>query len=79
MQRKTKNLGQPATNERGKAHETVRHGRKDYSKKSSEELSRKKGRGENGGRKQRGGQRQAVYSIAELLPTETIRKLKELK
>jgi len=79
QKRKTSNLDQRGTSERGKAPATAKHGRGSYSKKSSKASSRKKGRGASAGRKQRGGQRQTVYNIAELLPAETIRKLKEMK
>lgn len=77
QERKTSNLDQRGTSERGKARKTAKAGQRSYSKKSSSASSRKKGRGANGGRKQREGQRQAVYKYTSEDVSRVVQKRTE--
>lgn len=82
MQRKeTMNYDQFETSEQERAQATAKDGRRGYSKKSAKvsSQSRKRGAKAGAGEKQRRGTQQTVYKIAELLPKETIKKLKEMK
>ena len=71
------------TSEQEKAQTTAKHGRKSYSRKSVKASSRSRGGGKGGragGEKRRQReQRQTAYKLADLLPDETIKKLKEMK
>lgn len=79
--RKTANSDRFATSEQERAQATARDGRKGYSKKFSKESSqsRKKGGRASAGKKQQKGTQQTAYKIAELLPEDTIKKLRRMK
>lgn len=76
-------LDHSATEGRGKAQATAKAGQKGYTRKSGKGSSQSRGGGKGGraggGKRQQRGQRQTVYKIADLLPDETIKKLKEMK
>lgn len=82
QKRKIKGLDHSVTSEQERAQKTAKAGRKGYSKKFAKESSRSRKRGKggkaNGGKKQQRGQRQTAYKLADLLPDETIKKLKEM-
>lgn len=81
--RETKNSDHYATSEREKARTTAKPGRKGYSKKSEKaskpSQSPKKGGRANGGRKRQKGKRRQAFNLADLLPNETIKRLKAIK
>lgn len=81
QKRKIKRLDHSATAGQGKESTKERAGRKGYSGKSGKASSRSRGRGRRagGGRKRQRGQRPTAYKIADLVSSETIKKLEEMK
>lgn len=81
QERRIKGLDQRATSEQERAQKTAKAGRKGYSRRSSKASSQSRKRyGRAGGkRKQQSDKRGTAYKIADLLPQDTIEKLKELR
>ena len=81
QKREIKGLDRSATSEQERAQTTAKHGQRSYSRKFEKESSQSRRRGGKAGegkRRQR-EQRQTVYKLADLLPEDTLKKLKELK
>lgn len=81
QKRKIKGLDHSVTSEQERAQTTAKAGQRSYSRKSGKGSSRSRGRGRraNGGKKRQRGTQQTAYKLADLLPDETIKKLKEMK
>lgn len=81
QERKTNNLDHYATSEQERAQTTAKAGRKDYSRRSSKVSSQSRKKGGKAGRRRRRqrDKRDTVYKLVDLLPKETIKKLKELR
>lgn len=77
-----KGLDQFETSEQERAQTTAKHGRKSYYKKSGKASSQSRGGGKGGkageGKRRQREQRQTAYKLADLLPQDTIKKLKEM-
>ena len=83
QKRKIKGLDHYATSEQERAQTTAKAGQRRYSMKSGKGSSQSRKRGKGGrageGRRRQGGRQDTAYKLAELLPEDTLKKLKELK
>lgn len=83
QKREIRGLDHCVTSEQERAQTTAKAGQRGYSKKSGKGSSQSRGGGKGGkaggGRRRQREQRQTAYKLAELLPEETIEKLKEMK